>query len=435
MCIHPYARWMEACQMKLLQIAMITGGQVGSRVCKLFGLKVSGSTLLRRLLSAPLPAQQTPKVLGVDDWAFKKGDRYGTILVDLEKQKVVDLLPDRETQTLKQWLLDHPGVEIICRDRASTYALVATEGAPQAVQIADRWHLLKNLGDAIERFVEGQQILLRQTAQELSLQGQEAIEDQPVQKPSAPVSNRQIRFEQVKTLQQAGHSGRSIARQLGISRTTVRKYLQWTQYTARKHTPVRTSGVSAYETYIRQRWQEGEQRIAILHAEIQQRGFRGGASSLFRMIRSYPRNPKVLLPLSPQITYYSVRQVSQWLMRPLNSIQDEAARDFIQRVYLNCPLAQTAHKLALQFRNLMKDQDDNGLDHWLSVAKQSEINALRHFSRSLESDYAAVRQAFQSTWSSGQVEGQVNRLKTVKRAMYGRASFELLRRRMIMPSA
>lgn len=149
--IQPYARWLNNCQRQLQQIGLLAGGQYGSVISRLFGLLVSGSTLLRRTRSCSLPVATTPRVLGVDDWAFKKRERYGTTLVDLEKRQVIDLLPDRETNTLKTWLNEHPGIEVISRDRASTYALASTQAAPQAVQIAEAtlgtfFHLCKQIG-------------------------------------------------------------------------------------------------------------------------------------------------------------------------------------------------------------------------------------------------------------------------------------------------
>lgn len=149
----------------LKEVVVETGAEAGSRICQHLKMATSADTLLRITHSIPMEDYPTPRVLGVDDWAMKKGHRYGTILVDLEQRQVVDLLPNREADTLTAWLQDHPGIEIICRDRASDYAKAATTGAPQAVQIADRWHLLKNLGEALQRLLTGQTKVLRLAAQ------------------------------------------------------------------------------------------------------------------------------------------------------------------------------------------------------------------------------------------------------------------------------
>lgn len=199
--IRPYARWLANCQGQLQRLSLLAGGQYGSLIGRLFGLFVSGSTLLRRARACSLPTAATPKVLGVDDWAFKKRERYGTILVDLEKHQVVDLLPDRETDTLKEWLEAHPGVEVISRDRASTYAMAAAQAAPQAIQVADRWHLLKNLGDAIQRVLESNRPAMKQAANEVAAnQAAQPVELPTVvaQKTELLISHRQRVFQKVK---------------------------------------------------------------------------------------------------------------------------------------------------------------------------------------------------------------------------------------------
>ena len=148
------------------------GGQAGARLATLLGMPVSDTTLVRLLQVSKTPSPTTPKVLSVDDWSLKKGQTYGTILIDMERHKPIDLLPDREAETLTQWLQDHPGIEIICRDRASGYAEGATNGAPRALQIADRWHLPKNLGEAMQRMLDKKNAQLRAAARQIAGQQQ-----------------------------------------------------------------------------------------------------------------------------------------------------------------------------------------------------------------------------------------------------------------------
>ena len=430
--IQPYARWLSNCQGQLRQLGLVAGGQYGSQISRLFGLLVSGSTLLRRARECTLPVATTPRVLGVDDWAFKKRQRYGTILVDLEKRQVIDLLPDRETDTLKSWLNEHPGIEIISRDRASTYALAAAQAAPRAVQVADRWHLLKNLGDAIQRVLEANRPAMIQAAEEVAINQ----ENQPVEptngvaQPSELlISHRQRVYQQVKDYQVAGESIRWVASKLDLSRNTVRKYWRWTVYQPK--TIYRWSPVLRYEEYLRRRWGEGQRHVKTLHRELQAQGYTGSFQTLYRVVSRFLHEAEPTQPTVRRVDY-SPRQVSCWLARPMDELPTEPVKNYLNSLLESCPILKQVRELALCFKQLMETKQADKLDDWLCRCFALNQESLSQFVRGLRQDYAAVKQAFCSEWSNGQVEGQVNRLKTIKRQMYGRAGFELLRRRVLM---
>jgi transposase len=227
----PYARRTLRLNEALQLIGFALGGEAGARLSSRLGMTVSGDTLLRRVRQLTAADPPAPRVLGVDDWAWKRGHRYGTILVDLERHRVVDLLPDREVVSLERWLEAHPGMEVISRDRSSAYAEGATKGAPKAVQVADRWHLLKNLGEALERILQSQHQHLQQAAQTAAVQTAVAVPETPAPHEATPKSlspaqhqkhrsreRRLARYEQVKTLHQQGWSQRAIGLQTGLER-------------------------------------------------------------------------------------------------------------------------------------------------------------------------------------------------------------------------
>jgi len=247
------------------RVAFEAGGEAGARILSAQGMPVSPDTLLRLIRSAPEPEMNTPRVLGIDDWAKRKGHSYGTILVDLEAHQPVDLLPDSSAELVAEWLKAHPSVEVISRDRGVEYA---TDGAPHAIQVADRWHLLDNLRDTLKRLLESKRDCLRAAAEEVakvdsdesSESEQEEVSstdteahaepvervprpgpEEPVQEQQADSSHRhtraeqekqtrhakrQERYEAVRQLHQQGFSIRGIARRLRLSRPTVRKYIE-----------------------------------------------------------------------------------------------------------------------------------------------------------------------------------------------------------------
>jgi transposase len=144
-------------------VALALGGEAGARLAGRLAMRISPGTMLRRLHGgAPASPATAPRVLGVDDWAFRKGQRYGTILVDLERRRPVDLLPDRTADTLARWLAKHSGIGIIARDRSSEYSRAIQQAAPHVREVADRWHLLHNLRQMLERFFTGHHAHLKQ---------------------------------------------------------------------------------------------------------------------------------------------------------------------------------------------------------------------------------------------------------------------------------
>ncbi|MCB9282649.1 MAG: ISL3 family transposase [Lewinellaceae bacterium] len=441
-----YGRRTNRMDRHLNEIGIALGGNAGAALSRFLGLPVSASTMLRLLYRLPEPTFSTPRVLGIDDWAFRKGHNYGTILVDLEKRCPIDLLSDRESETVKNWLNAHPGIEIISRDRATGYAQAAREGAPEALQVADRWHLLKNLGDALKRMLDSNNTELRQAAKDIA-EAEMAEKPQPVGKtevqpegkksdtPKVGSEDKQPKYEalfqEVKKLQRQGASKKSVMRQLGLHGQTVRRYWKYEEYPGKAP----TSSALRFENYLRKRWNEGENSRKKLWHEIKEQGFNGSLASVYRLTdklfhtsRQRQSAPTLAVKLWP------TKKVCPLLAKNWEDLTSEE-QIFLKAFFKRCPKARKARKLARQFKSMTDNLQPTKLDPWLESVMASGINALKQFAVGITQDYDAVKAAITVKWSNGQVEGQVNRLKTIKRQMYGRASFELLRKRVLMDSS
>jgi transposase len=440
----PYARRTERLTAALRALAFATGGEVGARLAAVLGMAASPNTLLRRIRDTVLPEPAAPRVVGLDDWAWRKGLRYGTILVDLERQCVLDLLPDREVATVAAWLAAHPGIEVVSRDRAGAYAEAVRQGAPQAIQVADRFHLVKNLGDAVQRILGRHGRLLREVAHDVAdttaasaspAGGQVPTSAAALHRPDRPLASalqasadsrarRLARYEQVIALRAAGATLEEIATTLGMGCATVHRWVHTDGFPERAKQRRLSDAVA--ET-IRQRWTSGCHDATAIWRALVADGFTGSKRTVQREIgllgltHAPPVRERHLTVRPP-----SPRHVA-WLFGRDAAAGTDEDRAFLTALCARSPALATVRILARRFVQLTHDRDVAGFDAWLTAAAESE---LRGFVRRLQSDAAAVRAAFSTPWSNGQTEGQVNRLKLLKRAAFGRAGFAVLRQRV-----
>ncbi len=460
----PHAQRTRRLATIVLVFGVAVGGAPGARLLAALGIAVSGDTLRRAVDTAALPDVGTPRVLGVDDWSLKKGRTYGTILVDLEARRPVDLLPDRAAATLEAWLKAHPGAEIICRDRGGAYADGAKQGAPDAVQVADRWHLFANLGEMLERLLLRHHAALSQvrlvTAAPPAPPAVLAVPDTagaapapPPPEPKPPTraarererrdARRETRHAEIHALHHQGLGIRAVARHLGINKRTVQKYLAAPRCPHPGPRPNRRPAIAPYLPYLRERWDAGERRVDALWAEIRARGFPGAAPRVREALAPWRREERATRqmaagmapspPPHPVGKRCAPRRVAAWLVRPPGDLQP-AQQTYLEALVAACPAIGTVRTLAQDFARLLRTRDDTGLESWLTAAEACDEAEVRAFAAGIRRDQAAVQAALAYAWSSGQVEGQVNRLKLVKRQAYGRAGFALLRRRYLLAS-
>jgi transposase len=468
----PYQRRTPRLRQRLEAVSFALGGQAGHRLTRALGLSKTGSsrnTLLRLVRQAAIPgaSEIAPnlRALSVDDFAFRRGSSYGTILVDLDQHRVIDLLPDRDAATFATWLAQHHGhdIQVISRDRGGAFADGARQVAPHAVHVADRFHLLQNLGQALDHFLTREHRVLTHVADALSAAAVAVAKEQEpdVEAASAPgipttpmtrlerehaavEARRQARYERVVSLAGEGHALREVARRAGVSRGTVRRYVRAGQYQSCAKRSRRPHGCDAFAAYLRQRWEEGEHNSAVLCAEMREQGFSGAASTVRQYVRGWrtgPRRPgRRRWPEDPAGTppprhrRYSPRQTRWILLRSVDEL-DADERAYRQGLCQESAAITTAQALAEDFGRIVRAGADTELDAWLGAAAHSCISELVSFARGLRRDYAAVAAALRSPYSQGQTEGHVNRLKMLKRQTYGRASFDLLRRRVLYYAA
>ena len=428
-----YARRSSRLTRALVAMGIVGGGEPGAKLAGVLGIRTSGDTILRILRASPAPLCEPIRVLGVDDWAMRRGQHYGTILCDLERHCVIDLLPDRTAETLRDWLTRHPEVETVSRDRAGAYARAVVEGAPNAEQVADRWHIAKNLSDHLQRILEGfrKEISAANEGEEPQHETQDTPENTAPNKAiaasTASRERRRLLYEKIVELHRSGRSIRSIAKELGKQRKTVRRFLTSDGFPERK---VRHCVYSTdrFESYLRQRWAEGCHNARQLMDEIKPKGFAGSYSGVRRLVAGWRKNETSQKISNRQHDKgVSVNQAA-WLLQTPDEELSEREGAFVAKLEDNSETLASLRKLSLDFRAMMRQRQGDSLIQWI---ERAEDTPLRGFARGVKADFDAVKLACQSEWSNGQTEGQVNRLKVLKRQMYGRATLELLKKRLV----
>jgi transposase len=449
--VAPWARPTQRLIAWLLAIGLALGGAAGARLSQRLGLMVSRQPLRRVIRRLPRPCGSTPQVLGVDDFALRTRQMYGTVLIDLERRRPVALLPDREAGTLAQWLRVHPGVEIITRDRARAYADGARQGAPEATQVADRFHLLQHLLEALEQVFQAHHQALAAANDAIRGQG-EALADGPVvvavppPPPTRQAKTAQRRARRVECHQQVwalhdhGGPGHAMATHRGIGKNTVFRYLRTTTLPERRRR--RAGGHSVlnpYKPYLLDRWNAGCHDALRLYGELQQRGYPGRYATVARYAqrlrqaqgqapRQRRRQPPLPIVAEPRQRLLTARQAAWLVVRHEEQrTQDDAQQ--LARLRAQHADVGEAIDLAQDFAQLVRQRQPQQLEPWLARAAKSAVGAWRRFAKGLSDDFDAVKAGVPLPWSSGPVEGQITRLTRLKRQMFGRASLALLERR------
>jgi transposase len=439
----------------LARFGLELAGRAGARLAAALGIAVHSSTLLRLVMALPDPVvTAAPQVTGVDDFALRKGQVYGTVVADAESGKVVDLLPDREAATLEEWLTAHPGTEVVCRDRAGNYADGASAGAPLAVQVADRWHLWHNLGEYAEKAVAAHRGCLAGASAAPAagdLKGSHLAEPSSAPPPEEPDGLRDVlgrervlvrrtleRHAAVHELLRRGRSQREAADILGLDRKTVGRFAaEAGPGRLLVNATGRAGKLDPFKPWINRRWNEGLTNAAALHAEITAQGWTGSVQAVERYVRQFRtadgrsragRNPRQAPLAAPPP---KTRQVTRWLLTRPDHL-DPASQARLDAARAQCPHLDALAGHVRAFAKIMtRRQGLLQLEGWLAEAEASDLPQLRSFAHGIRRDQQAVTAGLSLPYSSAALEGNVNKIKMLKRQMYGRAGFPLLRKRVI----
>ncbi|WP_245283969.1 ISL3 family transposase [Bradyrhizobium sp. Cp5.3] len=433
--VRPKARRTSRLRDRQLAIGFAVGGEPGARLSRKLGMPASGDTLLRMIRAAEFKSPEPPRVIGIDDWAWRKGQRYGTIICDLERNRVIDLLPNRNASAVASWLGRHPGIQVIARDRAGIYSEGARRGAPDATQVADRFHLLQNLGEALNLAV-GRHRKAVGTAGMATIA--DMIEDQtklePPIEPSTKLdqlrrtrrSHRRSPHAEILDLSADGLSPREIAPRIGMSVRAVERWLAAGGEPEHRRPPAHSVLVDPFRDYLEKRWEEGERRGSQLWTEIKLRGFKGSKATIYRWTAARKQGSSTAAP-NVRWRPPSRRNCARLLSKEPRSLDEQTER-FLHHLHELAPELSNAGELARRLVALIRGHDDASLEQWVEDASSSELASL---AKGIGRDIAAVRAAITHPWSTSPVEGQINRLKTIKRQMYGRSGYALLRNRLL----
>ena len=385
-------------------------------------------------MAAPDPHAASPRVLGVDDFAIRRGQHYGTLLIDCETGAPLDLLEGRDARPLADWLGVHPGVEVICRDRSGSYADGARSGAPQAVQVADRFHLWQNLAKAAEKCVAAHRGCLAEPAR-LPAAGDQELPlpepaGEPAPEPAGKFADRARRHHAlVHGLRAEGRGLREIARHLGWGLHTVQRYdraATWQELVDGRWKGARASKLDPFKSYLAQHAGQGHGSFTRLFHEIRDLGY-DGSYSIVRTYLDQHRPAQTPLPPAPP----TVRDVTNWLTRRPDSLT-EHEKPRLTAILDRCPELQTASDQVREFAGMLTNRTGQDLPRWIAGASDAGLPGISSFAKGLKQDLDAVTNGLTMPWSSGPVEGRVNHIKMIKRQMFGRAGLPLLRKRVLL---
>jgi transposase len=400
-------------------LGLALGGRPGAELAARLLLPVSRDTLLRTLRRRAARPHDAPTVIGIDDWAWKRGQRYGTLICDLQRRRIIDLLPDRAPATLDAWLAAHPKIAIVARDRGGGYGQAVTRVHPEALQVADRWHLMENASAAFVDVVRRMMTAIRRIV------GAVVIDPALLTRAERIQYDGYLRRGQtdaaIGKLARSGLGIKAIGRKLGCSRKMIRQVLRGERSDVFR---CRTSSLEPWLQQLDHEWIAGCRNGAEIWRRLKARGFAGSLRAVGEWATRRRRREgaaTVGLDRAP-----SARKLAR-LMTSARTQLAKADALLIATLEAALPSLVKARELVERFQRMLRSGKDDGLEGWIDEAIATPLVS---FAAGIRADRKAVAAAITEPWSNGQTEGQITRLKLVKRQMYGRAKLDLLAARL-----
>jgi transposase len=399
-------------------LGLALGGRPAASIAERLMVPVSNDTLLRVVRRRARPHADPLRVVGIDDWAFRRNHRYGSIVCDLERRRVVALLPDREVGTVTAWLSQHPEIEVVSRDRGGGYGEATAKALPCATQVADRWHLMENASaaflDAVQRSMKPIRAALGATTVNLALlTSAERLQYEGHLR-------RQDANALVCNLLDQGIAIKEVVRRTGRSRKLVRQLARGERADIFR---TRQGSLDPHLPYLDTLWEAGCRNAAELWRRLRAEGFQGSLRVVGEWATRRRRSERSLA--SQHHRPISARTVARLMIDRDHLTKADAVT--VAAIEAGVPTLAEAHAMIMRFQMMIRARADEDLDPWIRDAEKSLIAS---FARGIMKDKAAVRAAIKEPWSNGQTEGHVNRLKLIKRQMYGRAKLDLIEARL-----